>query len=439
MSEKKKRIHLNIGTVIFGAIFLYLIITVFLYLTASHITSYQVTAGPLSKNETYRALVLRSEEVVNATSAGYVSYFVSDASKAAKNGTVCGISGSENLLETKELGSSDLSKIREAASDFSSSFDGDDFSEVYDLKYSLDGLLLSTGDTSLAGTLYTASSDGIVAYSCDGYEYLTQEELTEKDFQSKTYKRSNLRTEEAVNAGDPLYRLIKSETWSIVIPVTDRQTVRLASHSRIKVVFQEDGQSETGDLTLFANGDQRYVKITFDSGMIRYCQDRFLDVELVTNTKSGLKIPISAIVTKKFYTIPVSLLTAGGESGAFGFLKEVTDKEGNVSTSFVEATLYAKAQPEDSEEEVYYIDCSLFEDGDVLVQPDSNTRYTVGATGKLEGVYCINKGYAVFRKISIIDQNEEYCIVETGTSYGISQYDYIAQDGSSVKEEQVLY
>ncbi len=436
--NKKKRIHLNIGTVIFGALFLYLIITVFLYLTASRISSYQVTAGPLSRNETYNALILRSEEVIRATSGGYVNYFIQDGSKAAKNGSVCSISNTKSLLETKELSSLDLSKLQSAASDFSAAFDSNHFNQVYDLKYNLNGLLLATEDSSLAGTIYTASTDGIVAYSCDGYEYLTQEELTDKDFQSGSYKKNNLRKEGTLEAGDSIYRLIKSETWSIVIPVTDRQTVRLASHSRIKVVFQKDGKSETGDLTLFANGDQRYVKITFDSGMIRYCNDRFLDVELVTNTRSGLKIPVSSIVTKEFYTIPQSLLTAGGETGSSGFLKEVTDKDGNASTSFVEATLYAKAQLED-QGDVYYVDRSLFQEGDVLIQPDSNTRYVVGATGKLEGVYCINKGYAVFRRIVIIDQNEEYCIVETGTSYGISQYDYIAREGDRVKEEQVLY
>ena len=57
----------------------------------------------------------------------------------------------------------------------------------------------------------------------------------------------------------------------------------------------------------------------------------------------------------------------------------------------------------------------------------------------LEGVYCINKGYAVFRKVVIIDQNEEYCIVESGTTYGIAQFDNIVSDSSTVKEEEILY
>ena len=188
-NKKNKHININIGTVIFGALFLYLVITVIIYLTADHISSYQVTSGPLSKNETYTALAMRSEEVVNATTGGYVSYFLADSSKVAKNGTICGISDTQNLLENKTLTSSDLAELRSIVSRYSKSFDGNDFNSVYDLKYSLDGAVLNTGDSStIAGTMCTADSDGIVAYSCDGYEYLTPEELTADNFRTKSYK-----------------------------------------------------------------------------------------------------------------------------------------------------------------------------------------------------------------------------------------------------------
>lgn len=437
---RKKHFNINIGTVIFGALFLYLIITVVLYLTAEHISSYQVTSGPLSQNETYTALALRSEEVVDATAGGYVSYYLGDSSKISQGGAVCGIGSTQNLLENKTLTASDLQILQEAASNFSQSYDGGDFSSVYDFKYTLDGKILSTEDpSSLSGTLVTSDSDGVVAYSCDGYETLTQEDITPEIFSEKSYRRTNLRTEEQISAGDPLYRLIRSETWSIVIPVTDRQTVRLASHDTIQVKFLKDGQSETGQLSLFVSGDQRYVQITFTSGMIRYCNDRFLDVELVTNTRSGLKIPISAIVTKEFYTIPSSFQTVSGENSEVGFLKEITDENGETTTTFVASTLYEEVTDEDTGESVYYVDMNDFQEGDVLIQPDSNARYTVGATGTLEGVYCINRGYAVFRKIVIIDQNEEFCIVESGTSYGLAQYDYIVEDGTQVNENEILY
>lgn len=437
---RKKHFNINIGTVIFGALFLYLIITIILYLTAERVSSYQVTSGPLSQNETYTALAMRTEEVVDATAGGYISYYLGDTSKVSRGGVICGIGNSQNLTENRTLTASDLQSLRDTASNYSHSHTGNQFSDIYDLKYSLDGMILKTGDASaLNGMLVTADADGYVAYSCDGYESLSQETLTPDLFNTQAYRRTNLRTEGQVRSGDPLYRLIRSETWSVVIPVTDRQTVRLAAHDTIQVKFLKDGQSETGRLSLFVSGDQRYVKITFDSGMMRYCNDRFLDVELVTNTRSGLKIPLSSVVTKEFYTIPTSFQTVSGENSEAGFLKEVINEDGEATTVFVASTLYEEITDEETGESVYYVDMDDFQEGDVLIQPDSNARYTVGETGTLEGVYSINRGYAVFRKIVIIDQNEEFCIVESGTGYGIAQYDYIVEDGNTVEENEILF
>ena len=54
-------------------------------------------------------------------------------------------------------------------------------------------------------------------------------------------------------------------------------------------------------------------------------------------------------------------------------------------------------------------------------------------------IYNINKGYAVFREIKIIDENEEYCIVEEGSTFGLAQYDHIVLDASTVKDEDIVY
>ena len=81
----------------------------------------------------------------------------------------------------------------------------------------------------------------------------------------------------------------------------------------------------------------------------------------------------------------------------------------------------------------------LFKEGDAIVKDDSNQRFIVGETDSLEGVYCINQGYAVFRQVDILDQNEEYAIISSNTSYGLSRYDRIARDSSQVKEQDILY
>ena len=55
------------------------------------------------------------------------------------------------------------------------------------------------------------------------------------------------------------------------------------------------------------------------------------------------------------------------------------------------------------------------------------------------GVEMPQLGYGVFRKIQIIDQNAEYSIIKKQTQYGISQYDYIVENASTVSEEDIVH
>ena len=75
---------LNIGTVLFGVIFVYMIICLVMYVTTDHITAYEVTAGPLAGNYRYNALALRTETIVTADHAGSVSYYVREGSMSMK-------------------------------------------------------------------------------------------------------------------------------------------------------------------------------------------------------------------------------------------------------------------------------------------------------------------------------------------------------------------
>lgn len=442
-----KKINWNIGTIIFMALFIYILIGLIMYLTADRITSYQVTAGPLSKNETCTAMAIRQESLVTSTSSGYVNYYTRDYSKVRRGGIVYGVGGSEQPMSARELTEKDLSEIQSEASWFSGNFNSSDFDGVYDYKYSLENKILSfdnavmnadgSGTTSSGILLSASETDGVVVYSTDGMEDFTEDQLSPEVFNRQGYAQTNLRTDSMIQAGDPVYRIVKSEEWSIVFPVTDRQTVRLADNTSLMVKFLKDGKTATGRFKIITVDEKRYGQVTFSSGMIRYAGDRFLEVELVTNTRTGLKIPVSSIVNKEFYTIPTKLQTTN-DSNMVGFRREVKDKDGKISTEFIQATLYAEMKDEDTQESKYYIDMSLLNDGDILVNPETNIRYTVGDTSSLEGVYCINKGYAVFRKITIMDQNAEFCIVDSNTTFGLAQYDFIARDGSSISEQEVL-
>ncbi len=439
MPKQRTRPNLNIGIVIFGAIFIYLLITLVLFITHRHVETYQVITGPLSGNETCTALILRDEDVVMSRTAGYVNHFISNGSKVGKNQTVCAVTSTLVPNEYKTLKPSDYASLRSLLSKASRSFTNVRFENTNDLKFDILGALWNRDTLSTSsGNYYNATGDGYIAYSSDGKEYMTVEELDPDMFQTSVYSLPKITNQSVIQSGDAIYRIIYGETWSIYFPITDKQLVRLAQKPNLQVRFLKDGAVESGTMTFFMIEEQRYARITFDSGLYRYIDDRYEDIELITNNQEGLKIPVSSIVKKEFFAVPADFVSlTGGEEA--GFYKEVRYEDGSKSNEFVETILYAKVTDKTTGGEEYYVEKSSFNEGDILVSPDSDDKYTIGKTGMLEGVYCVNKGYSVFRKISIIDQNEEYCIVEPNTSYGIAQFDYIVKKGNSVKESDVIY
>ena len=74
-----------------------------------------------------------------------------------------------------------------------------------------------------------------------------------------------------------------------------------------------------------------------------------------------------------------------------------------------------------------------------IIKPDSNDKYAISKKASLIGVYNINKGYADFKQINILYQNEEYSIVESNTQYGLNVYDYIVLDAKTVNEDDIIY
>ena len=163
-------------------------------------------------------------------------------------------------------------------------------------------------------------------------------------------------------------------------------------------------------------------------------------MEFMVEDERGLKIPNTAIVEKDFYLIPKKFLVEEGDDQ--GFMKEIYDENGQPSTEFVSMVLYY------ADEEYYYADPkeSDFSTGKekipmgtYLVEPNTQERFQIGMNDTLQGVYNINKGYTQFRQINILYQNEEYTLVEEGTSYGLTVYDHIVLNGEAVNEEEIVY
>ena len=165
--------------------------------------------------------------------------------------------------------------------------------------------------------------------------------------------------------------------------------------------------------------------------MIRYAEERYLDLELILEDESGLKIPKSSVTNKKFYIIQEDYLTQGGNTKETGVLVET----GEENPEFKKVNVYDR----DQDSGMVYLNTDAFDEDTLLVKPDSAETCVLNKTKNIKGVYNINKGYAVFKQVNILCESDDYYIVESGSDYGLSNYDHIALNGENVKENDVVF
>ena len=446
----QKKWHMNIGVVIFGIIFVYLAVTVLMYLTENHISAYEVREGSILRDNAYTGFILRDEVVVPAEADGYVNYYALGGSKAGAKTKVYTLSNRElEFADTSSEEASKLSAEEQAAllvkiQAFSENFKEGQFQDVYTLKDYVASVMDSRSSQNrqaqldaMAGQegsglqIYSAASDGIIVYSTDGYEDITVDKLTEDVFARNDYTKKELKNNAKVRMGDPVYKLIRDYRWSIVIPLDEDISKEMAELKSVKIRFAKDHETATAGFSIHTSGDMYLGVLTLDSSMIRYAEERYLDLELILEDESGLKIPKSSVTNKKFYIIQEDYLTQGGNTKETGVLVET----GEENPEFKKVNVYDR----DQDSGMVYLNTDAFDEDTLLVKPDSAETCVLNKTKNIKGVYNINKGYAVFKQVNILCESDDYYIVESGSDYGLSNYDHIALNGENVKENDVVF
>lgn len=462
MKEQRKVVkyhrplHLNIGVVVFGIIFIYIIFNVYFYFTEEHVSVYEVVPGTIAENNTYTGLILREEKLVTSDYNGYVDYYLHDTAKAGVGNLVCSVDENGSIaqkLETAgtddvEFDKEDYDGLKETITSFDSSFVLNSFYTVYSFKTALAAQLMETLNKNALETfdadvvsaqqnqsfhMMYADEPGIVVYDTDGYEGVTEDSFQPDMLDPKNYTRVNLKSDNNVQSGAPVYKLITSENWKIVLQIDAATQKRLADDNVVQIQFKKDGITCWVNYKLVQRDGVCYMILSLKDHMVRFANDRYIELELLLDEKTGLKIPNTAIVEKEFYKVPKEYFMKGGNSSAYGLMVQQTDDTGKTVTIFTETTLYYET------EDTYYVKEDGITAGTVIQKPDSAATYTIRDTAKLSGVYNINKGYAVFKQIDILYQSEEYTVVRTGTDYGLSLYDHIALEGNTITEDTLIH
>lgn len=426
-----------------------------MYLTTKHVAGYQVKKGSLFVNNVYTGLALREETIINSNYSGYLNYYVREGSRIGAYKMVCTVDEggrlkdimSEQSMGENALSAESLDQLKNDIMDFSNGFDPRNFSSAYDFKYAIEGNVLKLANTNILENLEklnrsgdsglinicNAPTSGIVIYSYDNYEDFNPVNINSEILSKQDYEKTQMLANELVSAGDPIYKLVTDEAWSIIIETDAERAEYLLEEEYVQVKFLKNQTLSWAEVKLITNSDgKHFIELVFNNSMITFCTDRFVDIELQIEEEEGLKVPNSAIVQKEFFIIPEIFISKGGSNGESGVLKQIYDEDGNLTNKFIPVTIYNK------ENSMYYIDSPDLELGDTLQMIDSNTTMTILQKGSLVGVYNKNKGYADFKQIQILYQNEEYSIIKPNTEYGLIEYDYIVLEAETVNDDEFL-
>lgn len=446
---------LNIGTVIFIIIFIYLLIRIGISLQKEKLAVYEVQNSYIDTNINTTALIIRNEKLINADTSGYVSYFVREGDKVGKNKTIYSIDETgkiyDQIKETNgdsvKMSDESLTEIRTRISNFENSFDYSRFSDVYNFHYDIVNAvvelsneasieqLTSLEDNSGIYKRVFSEESGIVTYYEDGYEKFNINKFKPEDVDKSNYSKKTLKTGEIINAGEPVYKLVTSEKWNLIAPLTDDEAKQLQDKETISINIHNSSKNIRCRFEIKDVEKKKFAIIDLNQQMVNYINDRFIDIVIFMDQNNGLKIPNSSITEKSVYKLPIDMLCHGSDSmdAKFVNVKTLNDK-GEVTLKAKEPTIYKK------DDKYAYIDPNDFSN-DVVFTDETNEK-TVSVsqlkTDKIEGVYCINQGTAAFRYIDKLYQDDEYTVVKDNVSYSIAKYDRIVLNHKMVSENQII-
>lgn len=421
------------------------------YFFKPHVKVYEVNEGSIATDYTYRGFAIRNEQVVSAEQSGYITYYARDLEKAGAQTTVYSIDETGQILEIlsdDSVASTSLSKeqmmdLNKDVTTFYDNYSNMNFHEVYKFKQNIEiatlqliqQTLIENSNQNQENTsfhVFKSPIDGIVSYAIDGYENVTLNDVTSQMLSEDSYSAyssQDLNSQTLVKTGDNIFKVITNDEWSVVIKTDEAIANKLLEEEYVKVYFKKDKTSIYGKVSTWKKDQDVFVAFSFTNSMIRFAQDRYIDISFEIDDISGLKVPKTSIGENELYAIDKSFLVTGSAGNLDSCYVESYNENGEAETKTVELDI--KYETDDT----VYLDLNGDITAGVTIRAGGTTqeRMTVGKTEKIKGVYLYNTAEPIFYPINILVDDDEYCIISSKTKNGISKYDYIVLNSDLVE------
>lgn len=457
----RTRREVNIGLVIALGILILLSIQLYRYFTTPHLSVYEVMEGKSDSEFTATAMILRKETVYNTKNAGYLNYYFREGARVSNGAKVYSLNDSSNLKDllnmdenNSVLTSADLGRLKSDLRDFCMNYEDASFEECYRMREDFLSDYLRYRDISMleevenhsagnAKGFYTAytSQSGMITYYSDIYDGYTADRLNGTEF----FKENRVVPERASTTGlsgidSFAYKIVDDLNWELIVELSkDNLTSVIANGTNVRFSIKGDDTLYDCKYETLTIGDALYLRIPMQRFVKDYLRYRFLEVTIYIDAEEGLKIPKTALVERELYQIPERFIVTGGgnEEDEVGVSLEFFNSEtGEAAYEFyeIEPLFYEKGYYYVTDDELpaqRYIAAPQQD-----AEPERAMLYTF--LTKMEGVYNMNKGYAVFRRIVRITDVDGYILVKSGLAGGVSMYDHIILDTSAVSKDVIL-
>jgi len=449
-TAKKSRISYTYCIAAFVLVYLFAQLLIFFNRdTTNYVVAKQ---GKIVETFSTQGVIIRDEQLVKSTSSGIVQYYYSGGKELKKNAHVCTLLDDYygDILEEKideiykQIQEADSGEYKEAFgaldTNISSSIasylrnkSSNKYADIYllqdDLRdavakrqdmYSLmsntkvTALLAQQGiylneKASVRSDMYLAEA-GIIDYSYDGYEGWTVGQIGSNFINNYDSNYSFFEINmQKVEAGTPLYRVITSPLWHIVIFVNEEQAQYFSGENTISFVYNSTHEMNGRIQSLEQVGDDQYkLVLKINTNVQDIMNDRIANIVFTKNSHSGIKISESCIAKKSYYYVPSKYIVNSGDS-----VGVLAVESGGVTFRPVKLV--------STIEGISYIELTEGLAAGTLIQAENSTEMiAIGDMAEVDGVYVVNGGYEQYEIIQVRHRSQGYVIVE-----GINMYDRV--------------
>lgn len=424
--------------VIIGAYVVFNFVKIF---NNKNVKIYEVTIGEIVNVDRHKGFIYRDESIATCINNGYINFYVANAERVNRGAFIYTINDTPSVVQSFELNSNDKKNIRQNIKMYNNNITDYDFSNIYTAKDSLNGLI---NEINLVKQLENidiekeinakekgyAKFAGLVSFIIDGYESAKIENYNDDIIKKFDSVKVSTQKKEVIS-GDNIYKIIKSPEFSIAFDSSyDYDNYQKSNNVLVKFVYEN--VTTNGRIESFIGSDgKKHFKLNITDYPEKFIDKRIVEFEIENKKISGYKVPIKSLVSKNCYMIPKTMLEKDPETNEDIFYK--------VGLNGIRERFTCNISKEDNN--YYYISIddtlSKLKYGGVLINRFNDT-FSLSEVTQLNGVYNMNKGYAIFKNVDIIDKTNEYAIVKKQTVNGISLYDHICLNANDIKEGDLI-